>query len=60
MTTPMEEAEASVALVSPSLFERLRCFLRSARPGADPEDLLLGAGLTFAPGLYLRYKRRKG
>jgi glycosyltransferase involved in cell wall biosynthesis len=56
----MEQSEASAGLVSPSLVERLRCFLRSVRPGGDPEDLLLGAGLTFAPGLYLRYKRRKG
>ena len=55
----LAETEASGALVSPSLFERLRCFARQLRPGTDPEDLLLGAGLTFAPGLYLRYKRRK-
>ena len=59
-TTSLAEAEASSGLVSPSLFARLRCFARQLRPGADREDLLLGAGLTFAPGLYLRYKRRKG
>jgi len=58
-TGSMAEAEASGGLVSPSLLERLRCFVRQLAPGADPEDLLLGAGLTFAPGLYLRYKRRK-
>ena len=58
-TTSLAEAEASGGLVSPSLTERLRCFARQLKPGADREDLLLGAGLTFAPGLYLRYKRRK-
>ena len=58
-TTSLAEAEASGGLVSPALFARLRCFARQLRPGADREDLLLGAGLTFAPGLYLRYKRHK-
>jgi GT2 family glycosyltransferase len=58
-TRSLAEAEASGGLVSPSLLERLRCFARQLRPGADREDLLLGAGLTFAPGLYLRYKRRR-
>ena len=55
----MAEAEASGALVGNSLLARLRCFARQLRPGADPEDLLLAAGLTFAPNLYQRYKRRK-
>ena len=59
VATSMAEAEASSGLVSPSFIERLRCFAGQLRPGAHREDLLLGAGLTFAPGLYLRYKRRR-
>jgi hypothetical protein len=35
-TASLAEAEASGGLVSPSLFERLRCFARQLRPGTDP------------------------
>jgi glycosyltransferase involved in cell wall biosynthesis len=51
--------EATAGLVSPSLPERLRCFARLVRSGAYREELLQNAALAFAPGLYLRYKRRR-
>jgi glycosyltransferase involved in cell wall biosynthesis len=55
----MAEAEASAAIVSPSMLKRLRCVASLFRPGANREDLAQSLFLAFAPGLYLRYKRRR-
>lgn len=55
----MADAEATAELVSPSPLARLRCLARLVRSGAYRDDLPQHAFLSLAPGLYMRYKRRK-
>jgi glycosyltransferase involved in cell wall biosynthesis len=55
----LAEAEMTAGLVSPSFVQRLRCFMRLVRTGAYRAELLPNAALAIAPGLYLRYKRRR-
>ena len=55
----MAEAEASACLASPSLLARLRCLARLTWPGNRWRDFSQNAFLALAPGLYLKYKRRK-
>lgn len=55
----MAEAEASACLASPSLFARLRCLVRLTWSGKHWRDFPQNAFLALAPGLYLKYKRRK-
>jgi glycosyltransferase involved in cell wall biosynthesis len=55
----MAEAEASACLASPSLLARLRCLARLTWPGDHWQYFPQNAFLTLAPGLYLKYKRRK-
>jgi glycosyltransferase involved in cell wall biosynthesis len=55
----LAEAEMTAGLVSPSFVQRLRCFTRLVRKGAYRAELLPNAALAMAPGLYLRYKRRR-
>ena len=55
----MAEAEASACLASPSLLERIRCLVRLTWSGGDWQDVSQNAFLALAPGLYLKYKRRK-
>jgi glycosyltransferase involved in cell wall biosynthesis len=55
----LRDAEATAELVSPSPVTRLRCLARLVRSGAYREDLPQHAFLSLAPGLYMRYKRRR-
>ena len=52
-------AEMTALLTSKSLRTRLAGLLRLLRAGAYRDELALHACLAMAPGLYLRYKRRK-
>ena len=55
----MADAAATGDLASPSFMVRLRCLARLARSGAYRQDLPQNTLLTFAPRVYLGYKRRK-
>jgi hypothetical protein len=55
----LTEAESTADLVAPRLLTRLRALTRLLASGAYPEDRLLHAMLSIAPGLYLRRKRRQ-
>jgi cellulose synthase/poly-beta-1,6-N-acetylglucosamine synthase-like glycosyltransferase len=55
----MAMAEASACLASLSLPARLRCLARLTWSSDHWRDFPQNAALTLAPGLYLKYKRRK-
>jgi hypothetical protein len=53
------DAELTGGLMSRSLPARMLCLARIVAKGIYPEELVQHACLAFAPGSYLRYKRRK-
>ncbi len=55
----MAAAEASACLASSSLPTRLRCLARLTWASDHWRDFPQNAFLTLAPGLYLKYKRRR-
>jgi hypothetical protein len=59
VTASMTEAEASAGLADPSLLVRLRCLARLTGSRGPWRDFAQNAFLTLAPGLYLKYKKRK-